>query len=152
MFAAGLLIALGAACASPAFAQSWKINNGRNYGALTPMESRKMPDGGTYMTGGARYLVETEDASYPITGLSMDCRWMCKIPANGKDVTCVTMCGGVDKDGDLFSFRSTGGNGYEVGPGTGKFSRASGGGTFESVQPDDPALTLIRWKGTLNLK
>jgi hypothetical protein len=30
--------------------------------------------------------------------------------------------------------------------------KASGGGSFESVQPDDPAMTLIRWKGTLNLK
>ncbi len=84
----------------------------------------------------------------------MDCRWICRIPANGKDGSCITLCGGVDKDGDLFSFRSMGfaaGN-YEVSYGTGKYSKATGGGTFEALAPDDPALSAVRWKGTLQLK
>ena len=111
-----LMLALGVASVSPALAQSWKINSGRNVGALSPMGSRKLPDGSTYLTGGSKVFVETEDATYPITGQSMDCRWICRIPANGKDGLCSTLCGGVDKDGDLFSFRSMGfaaGN-YEV--------------------------------------
>ena len=150
----GVLLALGVACATPALAQSWKINNGRNTGALLPIESRKLPDGGTYLTGGSKVLVETEDPTYPITGQSMDCRWMCKIAANGKDGNCITLCAGVDKDGDLFSFRALafGAGGYEVGPGTGKYAKASGGGTFESAPADDPALAHMRWKGTLQLK
>jgi hypothetical protein len=147
----GAALVLGIAI-QPALAQSWNITRGYNVGALLPTESRKLADGSTYLTGGARYLVDTEDPTYPITGQSMDCRWMCKVPANGKDVACLTMCGGVDKDGDLFTFRAFGGNSYEVGPGTGKYSRASGGGTFQSLQPDDPALTGIRFQGTLNLK
>jgi hypothetical protein len=150
----GVLLALGVTCAAPALAQSWKINNGRNTGALLPTETRKMPDGGTYLTGGSRQLVETEDPTYPITGQSMDCRWMCRIMPNGKDGNCITLCAGVDKDGDLFSFRALafGAGSYEVGPGTGKYARASGGGTFETVYPDDSALAHVRWKGTLNLK
>ena len=130
-----LMLALGVASVSPALAQSWKINSGRNVGALLPMESRKLPDGSTYLTGGSKVFVETEDATYPITGQSMDCRWICRIPANGKDGSCSTLCGGVDKDGDLFSFRSIGfaaGN-YEVSYGTGKYSKATGGGTFEAL-------------------
>lgn len=152
--ALGLLLALGAASIPAAMAQSWKINNGRNYGSLLPTESRKLADGGTYLTGGAKYLVETEDPTYPITGQSMDCRWICKVKADGKDGSCITLCAGVDKDGDLFSFRALafGGGSYEVGPGTGKYARASGGGTFETIAPDDSALTLTRWKGTLQLK
>ena len=148
------LFALGLASAFPALAQSWKINNGRNVGAVLPTESRKLVDGSTYLTGGARYLVETEDPTYPITGQSMDCRWMCRIPASGKDGACITLCGGVDKDGDLFSFRALafGGGSYEVGPGTGKYAKATGGGSFETGATDDPALTYIRWKGTLQLK
>ena len=105
---AGLCLALAVATGSApcALAQSWKINNGHNIGALLPVESRKMPDGGTYLTGGSRQLVQTEDPTYPITGQSMDCRWMCRIAANGKDGNCITLCAGVDKDGDLFSFRA----------------------------------------------
>jgi len=148
----GLVVALGLVASTPVFAQSWKITRGYNVGALLPSESRNLPNGGTYLTGGARYLVDTEDPTYPITGQSMDCRWMCKAAADGGDVTCLTMCGGVDKDGDLFTFRGFGGNTYEVGPGTGKYRRATGGGTFEMLQPDDPALTAIRFKGTLELR
>lgn len=150
----GLAIAMNVSSLSSAFAQSWKINNGRNVGALTATESRKLSDGSTYVTGGSRQLVETEDTTYPVTGQSMDCRWICKIPATGKDGACVTLCAGVDKDGDLFSFRSIGFStgSYEVGPGTGKYLKASGGGTFETMAPDDPALSFVKWKGTLNLK
>jgi len=148
----GLVVALGLITSAPVFAQSWKITRGYNVGALLPSESRNLPDGSTYLTGGARYLVDTEDPTYPITGQSMDCRWMCKATADGGDVTCLTMCGGVDKDGDLFTFRGFGGNTYEVGPGTGKYRRATGGGTFEMLQPADPALTAIRFKGTLELR
>ena len=150
----GLMLALGASSMSPALAQSWKINSGRNVGTLLPTESRKLADGSTYLTGGSKVLVETEDASYPITGQTMDCRWICRIPANGKDGSCITLCGGVDKDGDLFSFRALafGAGSYEVGPGTGKYSKATGGGTFESVPTDDPALAYMRWKGTLQIK
>lgn len=149
----GLILALGLVATVPALAQSWKINNGNNYGTVLPTETRKMPDGGTYLTGGGKYLVETEDPSYPITGQSMDCRWFCRVSPSGKDGSCITLCGGVDKDGDLFSFRALafGAGNYEVGPGTGKYSKASGGGTFESVPSDDPALTHMRWKGTLQL-
>jgi hypothetical protein len=148
------LLALCAASIAPALAQSWKINSGRNVGALLPTESRKLADGSTYLTGGSRVLVETEDPTYPVTGQAMDCRWICRIPANGKDGNCITLCGGVDKDGDLFSFRALafGGGSYEVGPGTGKYAKASGGGTFESLPSDDPALTQMRWKGTLQLR
>ena len=150
------ILAAGAAVAAAALpaaqAQNWKVARGYNVGAQAPMETRKTADGGTYLTGGARYYVDTEDPSYPVTGQSMDCRWMCKIPSTGKDVACLTLCAGVDKDGDLFSFRSTGANTYEAVPGTGKYSKASGGGTFETAQPDDPALTVTRWKGTLNLR
>jgi hypothetical protein len=148
----GIVLAVGIVAVPPAFAQSWKITRGLNIGAVQPTETRKLPDGTVYLTGGARYLVDTEDPTYPVSGQSMDCRWMCKVPVGGKDVACLTVCAGMDKDGDLFSFRGFGGNTYEVGPGTGKYSKASGGGTFESLQADDPALTAIRWKGTLNLK
>jgi hypothetical protein len=150
----GLMLAMGVLSAAPAAAQSWKISDGRNYGMLLPTDTRKLPDGASYLTGGARYVVETEDPSYPVTGQSMDCRWICKVPANGKDVACITFCGGIDKDGDLFSFRAPAGgpNSYEVGPGTGKYAKATGGGTFETLAPADPALTIIRWRGTLQLK
>ena len=152
--AAGLALALGIGWLSPAFAQSWKINNGRNYGAYLPTETRKLADGSTYMTGGARMYVETEDPTYPVTGQSMDCRWICRVKPDGKDGSCITLCGGVDKDGDLFSFRALafGGGTYEVGPGTGKYAKASGGGTFETIPVDDPAIAYMRWKGTLQLK
>ena len=154
ILAVGLMLTLGLVAASPALAQSWKINNGRNIGTLLPTETRKLADGSTYLTGGSKVLVETEDPTYPITGQSMECRWICKIPANGKDGACITLCGGVDKDGDLFSFRALafGAGAYEVGPGTGKYSKASGGGTFEPGPADDPALAHVRWKGTLQLK
>ena len=150
----GVLLGLSAASVSPALAQSWKINSGRNVGTFLPTETRKLADGSTYLTGGSKVLVETEDPSYPITGQTMDCRWICRIPASGKDGSCITLCGGVDKDGDLFSFRALafGAGSYEVGPGTGKYSKATGGGTFESVPTDDPALAYMRWKGTLQLK
>jgi hypothetical protein len=150
----GVLLGLGVASVSPALGQSWKINSGRNVGTFLPTESRKLADGSTYLTGGSKLLVETEDATYPITGQSMDCRWICRILASGKEGSCITLCGGVDKDGDLFSFRALafGAGNYEVGPGTGKYSKASGGGTFESVPTDDPALAHMRWKGTLQLK
>jgi hypothetical protein len=154
IFAFALLLGLGVVGCSPALAQSWTIKSGRNIGTLLPTESRKLPDGSTYLTGGSKQLVETEDPTYPVTGQSMDCRWMCRIPVNGKDGACITLCGGVDKDGDLFSFRALafGAGSYEVGPGTGKYARAAGGGTFETVQTDDPALSYVRWKGTLQLK
>jgi hypothetical protein len=60
----------------------------------------------------------------------------------------------VDKDGDLFSFRSLsfGAGKYEVGLGTGKYANATGGGTYETVPTDDPALTHSRWRGTLQLR
>lgn len=150
----GLALALGLVSTSPAFAQSWKINSGRNIGTLLPTESHKLPDGSTYLTGGSKQVVLTEDPTYPVTGQTMDCRWICKIPANGKDGACITLCGGVDKDGDLFSFRALafGGGSYEVGPGTGKYSKATGGGTFETVPTADPGLTHVQWKGTLQLK
>src|SRR5215813_3418331 len=101
-----MLLGLAIASATPALAQSWKINNGRNYGTLLPTDTRKLSDGGTYVTGGGKFLVETEDPTYPITGQSMDGRWFCRISGNGKDGSCITLCGGVDKDGDLFSFRA----------------------------------------------
>lgn len=148
----GMLVALGTIATAPAFAQSWSITRGYNVGALLPSETRKIAGGGTYLSGGARYLVDTEDPTYPITGQSMDCRWFCKISADGNETDCLTMCAGVDRDGDLFTFRGFGGNTYEVGPGTGKYMNATGGGTFEMLQPDDPALTAIRFKGTLRLK
>jgi hypothetical protein len=148
------MLGLGVASVGPALGQSWKINSGRNVGTLLPTDSRKLSDGSTYLTGGSKVLVETEDPTYPITGQSMDCRWMCRIPASGKDGACITLCGGVDKDGDLFRFRALafGGGSYEVGPGTGKYSKASGGGTFETLPADDPTLAHVRWKGTLQLK
>lgn len=148
----GLCAFLSVTATSFAFAQSWNISRGYNVGALLPTETRKSTDGGTYLTGGARYLVDTEDPTYPITGQSMDCRWFCKVSADGSETDCLTMCAGVDKDGDLFTFRGFGDNTYQVGPGTGKYMHATGGGTFEMLQPDDPALTAIRFKGTLNLK
>ena len=149
-----VLLGLGVVSASSALAQSWKINSGRNIGTLLPAESRKLADGSTYLTGGSKVLVETEDPTYPVTGQTMDCRWICRIPGTGKDGSCITLCGGVDKDGDLFSFRALafGAGVYEVGPGTGKYSKATGGGTFETVQTADPALTHMQWKGTLQLK
>jgi hypothetical protein len=152
--AVALAVTIISASGTSAFAQSWKIAAGRNVGAMLPMETRKLSDGSTYLTGGSKQIVETEDPTYPLNGASMDCRWICRIPASGKDGACVTLCGGADKDGDLFSFRSLafGGGSYEVGPGTGKFSKASGGGTFETSPTDDPALAAIRWKGTLHLK
>lgn len=147
-----VLFGSGVVCASSALAQSWSIQTGRNIGTLLPSESRKLPDGSTYAAGGSKQLVETEDPTYPVTGQSMDCRWMCRIPANGKDGLCLTLCAGVDKDGDLFSFRSSEAGKYEVGPGTGKYSKATGGGTFETIETDDPALAYTRWKGTLQIK
>ena len=148
--AAGLVSAGG----TPAFADSWSIKSGQNIGALVPAETRKLPDGSTYVSGGSKQLVVTEDPSYPITGQSMECRWICKINDGGADGACVTMCAGVDKDGDLFSFRalSFGPGKYEVGPGTGKYAGATGGGTFEPGPADDPALAYTVWKGTLKLK
>lgn len=150
----GLMLSLGVASMSPALAQSWKINSGRNVGTLLPTESHKLADGSTYLIGGSKQLVVTEDATYPITGQTMDCRWICRIPANGKDGSCITLCGGVDKDGDLFSFRALafGAGSYEVGPGTGKYAKATGGGTFETVPTADPAIAHVQWKGTLQLK
>lgn len=147
-------VTLASAAATSTFAQSWKIATGRNIGAMMPTETRKLPDGSTYLTGGSKQIVETEDSTYPLNGASMDCRWICRIPANGKDGACVTLCGGVDRDGDLFSFRALafGAGSYEVGPGTGKYSKAAGGGTFETPATDDPALAVTRWKGTLHLK
>ena len=123
--------ALALACIPVAHAQSWNIKDGRNIGMVLPSDSRKLPDGSTYLTGGSRLHVSTEDATYPITGCSMDCRWTCKVAANGSEGACITLCSGVDKDGDLFSFRALAfGNGkYEVGPGTGKYASASGGGS-----------------------
>ncbi len=152
--AVALAVTIISAVGTSALAQSWKIAAGRNVGAMLPMETRKLADGSTYLTGGSKQIVETEDPTYPLNGASMDCRWICRVPANGKDGACITLCGGVDKDGDLFSFRSLafGAGSYEVGPGTGKFSKASGGGSFESPATDDPALAVIRWKGTLHLK
>ena len=145
---------LALACNSAAHAQSWSIKEGRNSGMLLPTESRKIPDGGTYLTGGSRVHVSTEDPTYPVTGCSMDCRWSCKIAASGSDGACITLCAGVDKDGDLFSFRSLafGAGKYEVGPGTGKYANATGGGTFETVPTDDPSLAYMRWRGTLQLR
>jgi len=146
-------VGLAAVCSSSAFAQSWSIKSGRNVGTYTGTDSRKLPDGSSYVTGGSKQLVETEDPTYPITGQSMDCRWMCRIPPDGKGAY-ITMCAGVDNDGDLFSFRvlAFGAGKYEVGPGTGKSANATGGGTFEIVQTDDPAIAYVRWKGTLDLK
>ena len=78
---------------------------------------------------------------------------MCRIPPDGKGA-CITMCAGVDKAGDLFSFRALafGAGKYEVRPGTGKYANATGAETFEIVQTDDPAIAYARWKGTLDLK
>ncbi len=150
--AAGWALAL--ACSPVAYAQSWNIKDGRNTGMVLQSESRKLPDGGTYLTGGSKVHVSTEDATYPISGCSMDCRWTCKIAASGSEGACVTLCAGVDKDGDLFSFRALafGAGKFEFGPGTGKYANASGGGTFESVPTDDPALAYVRWRGTLQLR
>lgn len=153
LFAVATVLGLTVVCSSSALAQSWSIKSGRNVGTLLPSESRKLPDGSTYVTGGSKQLVETEDLTYPVTGQSMDCRWMCRVAADGKAGNCITLCAGVDKDGDLFSFRALafGAGKYEVGPGTGKYANASGGGTFETVPTDDPALSYVRWKGTLTL-
>jgi hypothetical protein len=150
-FMACWLLAL--TCSGAASAQSWSIKDGRNTGMLLPTESRKLSDGSTYLTGGSRVHVATEDPTYPITGCSMDCRWSCKIAASGSEGACVSQCAGVDKDGDLFSFRALafGAGKYEVGPGTGKYANAAGGGTFEPVPTDDPGLTYTRWRGTLRL-
>jgi len=77
---------------------------------------------------------------------------MCRTPPEGKGA-CSISCAGVCKNGDLFSFRALGfGGGYEVGPGRGKCANASGRGTFETVQTDDPAIAYLRWKGTRELK
>ena len=141
-------------CSTTVHAQSWNIKDGRNTGMVLPSETRKLPDGGTYLTGGSRLHVATEDSTYPVTGCSMDCRWSCKIAASGSEGACVTLCAGVDKDGDLFSFRAMafGAGKYEVGPGTGKYANASGGGTFETVPTDDSGLAYVRWRGTLQLR
>jgi hypothetical protein len=137
-----------------AHAQSWSIKDGRNTGMLLPSESRKLADGTTVVSGGSRVHVSTEDATYPAHGASMECRWVCRIAASGTEGNCVTSCVGVDKDGDLFSFRSLsfGAGKYEVGLGTGKYANATGGGTYETVPTDDPALTHSRWRGTLQLR
>src|SRR5215831_15312777 len=95
-----IFVGLDILCSSSALAQSWTIKSGRNIGTLLPSETRKLPDGSTYMTGGSKQLVETEDPTYPVTGQSMDCRWMCRVAADGKDGSCITLCAGVDKDGD----------------------------------------------------
>lgn len=151
-----LAIALSLVSALPTstLAQSWKINSGRNIGMLLPAETRTLADGGTYLTGGSKQVVETEDPTYPITGQSMECRWMCRIAPGGADGACITLCAGVDKDGDLFSFRAFafGAGNYEVGPGTGKYAKATGGGSFETLTTDDPALSHVKWRGTLRLK
>jgi hypothetical protein len=150
----GLLLTLGICSGTPALAQSWKIEAGRNVGVLLPAENHKLADGSTYSTGGSRQVVLTEDSTYPITGQSMDCRWICKIAADGQDGACITLCGGVDEDGDLFSFRSLsfGAGSYEVGPGTGKYSNATGGGAFEPVPTSDPTLSHVKWRGTLRIR
>lgn len=136
------------------WAQSWSIKDGRNTGMLVQGESRKLPDGGTYLTGGSRVHVATEDPSYPITGCSMDCHWVCKVSAGGSGGNCVSLCAGVDKDGDLFSFRALafGAGKYEFGGGTGKYANASGEGSFETMPTDDPGLAYMRWRGTLQLR
>lgn len=148
----GMLFA--SVCAGTASAQSWNIKEGRNTGMLLPMESRKLADGSTFLTGGSRVHVATEDATYPVTGCSMECRWGCKVSASGTEGNCITQCVGVDKDGDLFSFRALafGAGKYEVGFGTGKYSNASGAGSFETVSTDDPGLVYVRWRGTLTLR
>jgi hypothetical protein len=105
LFAFATIFGLAVVCSSSALAQSWSIKSGRNVGTLLPSESRKLADGSTYVTGGSKQLVETEDPTYPVTGQSMDCRWMCRVAADGKGGNCITLCAGVDKDGDLFSFR-----------------------------------------------
>jgi len=67
-----LIVAVGAGLFSvsgtPALAESWSIKSGKNIGALVPAETRKLPDGSTYVSGGSKQLVVTEDPTYPITG------------------------------------------------------------------------------------
>lgn len=152
------LILLGSAVAllttGAALAQSWSIKDGRNTGMLLPSESRKLSDGATLVSGGSKVHVSADDTTYPIHGASMECRWVCRVAQTGTEGNCVTTCTGVDKDGDLFSFRSLsfGAGKYEVGFGTGKFSNASGGGTYETVPTGDPSLAYSRWRGTLQLR
>ena len=137
-----------------AHGQSWSIKDGRNTGMLLPSESRKLADGATLVSGGSKVHISTEDATYPLQGASMECRWVCRVAPGGTEGNCVTSCVGVDKDGDLFSFRSLsfGAGKYETGLGTGKYTNATGGGTYETVPTDDPALAYSRWRGTLQLR
>ena len=103
---------------------------------------------------GSKVHISTEDATYPLQGASMECRWVCRVAPGGTEGNCVTSCVGVHKDGDLFSFRSLsfGAGKYETGLGTGKYTNATGGGTYETVPTDDPALAYSRWRGTLQLR
>jgi hypothetical protein len=149
-----MILVLGTGIAPLAAGEAWTISQGRNIGTVVSVETRELADGSTYMTGRAKVAVETEDPSYPITGEAMECTWMCRVPADGGDGACVMFCSGVDKDGDLFSFvaEAWGAGTYTVGPGTGKYVGATGGGTFAPVTLSDPALSYNTWEGTLELK
>ena len=57
----GLVLTLCTTFLPTSFAQSWKVTRGYSVGALLPSETRKLSDGSTYLTRGARYLVDTED-------------------------------------------------------------------------------------------
>jgi hypothetical protein len=155
-----VVVTIGAACllaaglVVPANAETIVIKQASNTGVPVPGETRELADGGAYMVIGNKWIVSTEKPGYPLNDQSMDCTGSCKAAAGLETGDCFGYCGGIDADGDLFSFTWDGytGGGWATAAGTGKFEDWRGSGTWEVVPLSDPAVAKVKWEGTITMK
>jgi|SaaInl4_135m_RNA_FD_contig_21_295641_length_570_multi_26_in_0_out_0_1 hypothetical protein len=137
-----------------ASAGTMEIKHASNTGVPLAGETRALADGSNYMVIGNKWVVSTEVADYPLNDSSMDCTGSCKASEDLSAGDCFGYCGGVDADGDLFSFTWDGyvGGNWSTGAGSGKFEGWSGTGTWESVPLSDPAVAKVNWQGSITMK
>jgi hypothetical protein len=120
--------------------------------ASQPMVT-EMAGGVTYASLTSRQVCGTDDPDHPLNRASGECAGACVTGADG-DTACMGSCTWVDHDGDVAFFTWTGADEgtWTLAGGTGKYSEASGEGTWKADAVYAGGITGNSWSGKIEME
>ncbi len=125
--------------------------SGLNVVVAKPTETTELGGGVVYATTANSQVCVTTDPSHPLNRASGDCSGACVSQGDG-DPACMGSCTWVDSEGDIAFFTWTGQNEgtWKMQGGTGKWARASGGGTWMASAIYAGGMGANSWKGSID--
>jgi hypothetical protein len=126
---------------------------GENIAMPKPDVATELPNGTTYLAIGNSQVCRTTDSSHPLNNAAGDCGGGCIIDAEG-NATCMGSCTWVDNDGHLALFTWDGQNSgsWKLVGGSGKYTYASGKGTWEGTGAYPGGIVKNSWRGEIDIK